>query len=859
MKFETTACAAKALEAAKGLIDEKSMRELFRKIDENSLGKKYEEAVAEVLTKTVAAEKYLAVKRRRDALFNFQASQSIRQFAGSWNDPVAALESVLLGKESRGQGARVSAATYREGLQATLRGQLYTDLKREGVFGLWKSGVLNDQIARAKYKLSVEKAGRPDLWERLPYAKEPIREEALKIAAILEKQQEAMRSRQAGVGAIIKERPGFVASQSHDRSKILSATGKRLPADDPANFKAYAEDLGKWIDMEGTRENLRALGKLKEADELDPAKFLRSLYEVFTTGVRKDANGQVRGAGNLADQATAGRIIEFKGPDEWTAYNAKYGAGGLTESVDAMMRDTAHTVSSLKFFGPGGLETLQKVRQKLALDAREAGKLELANKLQSEGRKLESLWDRFSGVKGIPENEKLAEWEAGIKTWNRMRLLGMAFFANLNDMTSFMMQNRWSGIHFVRAAAEPITAFAQRLTGKELETFVTEMGVGIEGAFSHHYSMLDLQEVGPGKRLNQLNDLFSKVNLVTPWTNLLKSSYVRLLSNKLATIAGTEFDKLGTYERLMLQDYKVNAAEWDIIRNHTVATPEGSQYLHIGPEKIADVPDDVFASLLQSEGKKASPRAIAERRADLETRLRMIFVDGADYAAVTPDARTMHMSSLGTQAGTPMAAFINTTMQFKGFLVAWLQKTMGRAYQTGLVTGGRAGALSNAAQVFGASSALGVGTYLLSTLAKGRVFDWENMDQKDYAKLAVAGINYGGGLGILTDMFFNTAYLEGRSAQAGIGGPTLDAAVMKPMQLMSKAMAGDDISAESMRWARSLVPGQNLFYVRPLVDYAFFYGLQEWANPGTLKRLEQKARQDGQEYLFPPSENALGQ
>ena len=47
----------------------------------------------------------------------------------------------------------------------------------------------------------------------------------------------------------------------------------------------------------------------------------------------------------------------------------------------------------------------------------------------------------------------------------------------------------------------------------------------------------------------------------------------------------------------------------------------------------------------------------------------------------------------------------------------------------------------------------------------------------------------------------------------------------------------------------------NLFYARAAFDYLILYRIQEWLNPGSLKRMERRLKQDSnQTYLLPPSQ-----
>jgi len=51
------------------------------------------------------------------------------------------------------------------------------------------------------------------------------------------------------------------------------------------------------------------------------------------------------------------------------------------------------------------------------------------------------------------------------------------------------------------------------------------------------------------------------------------------------------------------------------------------------------------------------------------------------------------------------------------------------------------------------------------------------------------------------------------------------------------------------------VPGANLFYLKPVLDYAIWYQLQELMNPGYVSRMERNLKnRTGQDMWAPPSD-----
>ena len=72
--------------------------------------------------------------------------------------------------------------------------------------------------------------------------------------------------------------------------------------------------------------------------------------------------------------------------------------------------------------------------------------------------------------------------------------------------------------------------------------------------------------------------------------------------------------------------------------------------------------------------------------------------------------------------------------------------------------------------------------------------------------------------------------------------------------MLAQARAGKDTAAGTSRFARGIITGQNLFYTKALLDYLIFFQLQEVANPGYLRRMEQGFKSSrGQKFFIPPS------
>jgi hypothetical protein len=125
----------------------------------------------------------------------------------------------------------------------------------------------------------------------------------------------------------------------------------------------------------------------------------------------------------------------------------------------------------------------------------------------------------------------------------------------------------------------------------------------------------------------------------------------------------------------------------------------------------------------------------------------------------------------------------------------------------------------------------------------------------DDPKTWLAAMVQGGGLGIFGDYLFGEANRFGNTALESAAGPTLGT-VADLANLWSRAKEGDDTAASALRLAQNNTPFLNLFYTRIALDHLFLYSVQEAMSPGSLRRTEERIRQQNdQEFLVRPSQS----
>ena len=113
----------------------------------------------------------------------------------------------------------------------------------------------------------------------------------------------------------------------------------------------------------------------------------------------------------------------------------------------------------------------------------------------------------------------------------------------------------------------------------------------------------------------------------------------------------------------------------------------------------------------------------------------------------------------------------------------------------------------------------------------------------------------GGAFGIYGDFLFGEMKNRfGGGFLATVAGPTFGT-VSDIADLWGRIRAGEDAAAQTFRLAIANTPFANLFYTRMALDYLILYRVQEWLNPGYLRRMERRIeKENDQTFLIKPSE-----
>lgn len=780
----------------------------------------YNEALGAVEREFAEAAELRDVLAKRNAALNqARTLESVDYLATTWkDDPGSGLKAILVGTQDARQGARASIGSDQQAAEDWYMGGLIADIaKVEGGLEAYTKGLVDDDVARALFKLSngEDLADVPEL--------------AAGLAKAIRKWQEYARVKANDAGAWIGQARGYITSTFHDRAKIgKSADDWMASANDTFDLARMAEEMEVGLD--------------------EMPDILEGIWQGFATGVHLKPEGtQVaprKGLQSVGKKLSHDRVIHFKDADSWARYNRQFGAGSLHEAVVAGLRRQAKATALMNTLGPNYEMNFDSIVTKTRERMRKAGESGDAIKAfdTSAARAKRLYLSELDGSLDIPAHDTFATVSQSIRAVQGMASLGGSVLSSVSDLGVMALGAKYNGMNALDLMVRGIGNLFQSTPSAEKIGLYADLGVAINSLAGKMTANRFVPDDNVGGRIGALQHKFYTLNLQNRWTDSMREAVAEMLSANLGRQAGQSFDDLGQL-KTTLGLYGIDSGKWDIIRQAQLDEIDGSSFL--SPSSLDGLPDEVFSGYLTARDINPTAYRIKELRAETQRQLRSYFADQNGYMLLMPDAATRGLMKQGTQKGTGIGEAVRFIMQFKSFPLAYSQRVIGREFKQGGMWG--------VAQMIALTSLFGYAAATLKDLAKGKV----PRDPRDW-RTWVAAFQQGGGAGLYGDVLFSQV-LDRRfgDAAAQLLGPTFtDVFGSQGLAgITSRALQGQDASAAGVRFVQSNTPFLNLFYLRIALDYGAFYHLQEWMNPGSLRRMEREMQQrTGQSFIAPPAD-----
>lgn len=794
------------------------------------------DAVKKVAKKRVEkTEKHKLIEKRarlQNAAVEARLLQAAEEADKLYGNPALGLHAMISGSNSPFKGNLKSAHAVQLGLVHKYAGGLISDLKAKNLLPQFNNmkGEFELHVTRVLAELNKTK---PDL-SRLNVSKD-----AIEIGKIMHKYQRASTERANRAGAWVELRQGYVTRQNHSPRRMIKA-GKKA-----------------WKDFVRGRLNWDLMDIEPKARE----KFLEEAYLSIKSGVRitddiDDVTKAFKGPSSLARRTSANRVLLFKDADSWYEYDQAFGYGSLRESYMQDIMRMAKATAVIDKFGTNPEAMLDRVVGRLSEKYRNDDKRLARLQGRTSGVTLKAALAEVTGDVNMGASGTVAQIASAHRALITMARLGGAWISALADV-QFMATNRmFQGQGFFASWRDALTAPIEGMSSGEQRRFADALGVGLENQLGDFMARMHAQDEVAGKTAKMLHYFF-KLNLLGPWTASNKRGISMIMSRDLANNSTKSWTQLPNDLRRLLESYDFNSTKWDIVSKSVVEGPDGRKYMVPDGLNEFDLNDPSFL-------REAEPTIFAgmnerQRAALVESTqesLVAFFANEADHAVPSPGARERGIMRQGYRPGTPEGEAIRYVAQFKSFGVSAITRVLGRQiYGRGAKNLKEALGMGLGANM-GLINVIVVGTFMGYLIMQAKEMLAGKSPKPMSPQLLMQSMVQGGGLGLYGDFLLSEAHRYGGTPLEQLAGPAatgiFDAAGL--INKMRDDALGQDVSweTEGLKFLKGHTPYMNLFYTKQVTDYLIWHHLFEAANPGYLRRIEDRVKDGGQEMWLNP-------
>lgn len=758
-------------------------------------------------------------------------------------------------------GHQQSAAALALGAAKDWIGGVVTDLERLGrddpkMIGLDRvlySRAIEDDIFREKWQLDSGPKGKPGITKN---------EQALAIAKVLHKWDKVRVNALNSEGAWITDYAGYMMRITHDPDRIRKASNQS-----PFSFRKGFEQADReyWADFTLRRLDVRRTFGGHDA----PDKALAEMYGGFVTGDHLEPE-TISGDPmfkSVARQVSQQRTLHFKDADSALEYLREFGRYTPTEAWLNSMKSSANHYALMKVFGSKPKEGFENdlafaknqtmgTPERAAIDKRER-----------------ALRVRFDVVSGEADRPIASQWAGvvnGVMAVQRVAKLGFTPFAMIQDNVNISRELARHGLSWLERNATILNGYFQGSEGSAKAEVADLLHTGILGRLRGVTARFDISDARSGS-MAAMENMFFKLTGISAMTENKRADAERMMAFALGKKRDKAFADLGQMETHLLQGYGIGDKEWALLHKTDWNTIEGDTYLT--PDIVQRISDDDIAAYMKERGtvgEQATSAMMLQQtghastltdrvRQDLALKLWAYFSERGQYAVLEPGAREKAILFQGTQMNSPLNLALRLLMQFKQFPTTMITKTWGTEIYGG---GTRMDKIAGITELIVASTLAGAMSLYLNQLFKGQDpnSNWRNQPGQQL----LASFIRGGAATIYGDFLLGEFSRHGFQALDALAGPTFGQTNrlfelyndLKPDVFgKRKASSGSPGGALALKMARDNLPFMNMIYTRAAFDYLITYRLQEWLNPGYLRRMEQQMKdRSGTEFLLRPSQ-----
>ena len=554
-----------------------------------------------------------------------------------------------------------------------LKGQLNIELDNLKAMEFWNDTNSSTEITRAIYNHDM---GLP---------MDDVSPVAQRIAEMVNKFYDKVIELYAKEGVLIPKLKGRIHHQWHNpyrimrmswRDRIKLTRGERRDK----QFELWHDFIKDKIDLEKTFDNSIMPEEGDPYIDINDPVAVKDFYRrTFDKIVERDYR---REKTNLLTKRSRQRVLQFKSPEDFAAYNRKFGAGDAQSAIIRELTGMFREVELIKDWGAEPEAMLEAVL-KHAEDLPGFREYKLRKDMDTPRRLMHLM--RFGAANANADSWQgmFSETIRNLKAYESVTKLGNLVFLNLADsMVSANALNRFS-IPMQDSIVKGIKETFSRYTPEQKADYMRMFGISKEQYFGGFYRHFD-----DGTLSDKLSKMIRITMKITGTENSEysnRSMISQSLSNWFAkNLKTTDFEHLDATSKGTLSRYDIGQNEWNLLR-HAIRKYQGNDYL--GWDNVLELTDNQIHGYLKEEGVKyVTKDRVDQTRDDMAQRYRMLMQDQMDDALNHKSLIETDLLRFKRDATTPSPIndVINAMMLFKTYGFMWIRRHIGdRIYGRG--------------------------------------------------------------------------------------------------------------------------------------------------------------------------------
>ncbi len=630
---------------------------------------------------------------------------------------------------------------------------------------------------------------------------------------------EYLRKRFNAAGGAIPKRKDWGLPQTHSTLKVREASER-----DWINFVSSRLDLDKMIDQQ-------------TGLKFSPEKLELALKDVYET-IRTDGMSKVKPSGSgygkaLASKNTDHRFLVFKNADAWMEYQDKFGGDNPFDIMMGHISNMSRDIAFMERLGPNPMATKEFIKQTIRKGA--AGDAKAEDRVASQSKKIDELYNILNGTNNQPINRKLAVTMAGTRQLLQSAQLGAAAISALTDVNFNRIARQMNGLPQTKTLMQYLKLVSP-LGAEEKGRLAVRLGLTAEGWSTLAAAQMRYTgDISGPEVTRRIADFVMRASFLSPWTQAGRWAFGMEFLGKLADDAGKPIDELDPVFRKALERYNLGGEYWDIIRQTELYDYNGAKFLRA--EDI-EFRTDIDPRLAR----------------DLATRVMAMVETETNFAVPSTSVRGRAALTGDVQPGTIGGELVRSFAMYKNFGVTLVNTHIMR----GAATPGVKGKGRYFADLLISTTIMGALAIQLKEMSKGR--DPRSMEDPEFWGAAFL---QGGGLGIYGDFLFSDVNRFDRGLSETIAGPVVGFGNdLKNLTIgnISEAIRGEDTKAasEMINFAARYAPGASLWYMRLGLERMVFDQAKLWADPKANQKMRRNVRkyqrEYGQDYWWSPGQ-----